>query len=568
MKRRRSLTALIGCFALASVMTVSYGKTPPAAKAKVVLTRYITITSTPPSDVAANASLEDLAKFAWQQFLALAWKAGYPGTQRGQPDPSWSYSTPGAFPQLMTWQTYAQTTELRPNSPLTTPWAQLGIPQYSYQVPIAPDPRNPNFRNNLWNNLDEDSEIASCDIYGQYRQQPTPKHLVLYQVKVNQDEYEYLRTNYGADQNIGPDKIKHTPGGKLSQAQKAVAANIKTPPFLYYSNGFPGNCGPCDPAQAICLPCGGAPNPARGTYTGAIEVKSAWRMLQQGDDPNRFFTTNALYYDLDASGNLVYKNATFALIGIHVIHKTQNYPSFIFTTFEQVDEERADMEYVLLAGAGSTLPLPGTQIPPPQPVMRQNGQTNRKELHPVPPTLDAVTDQVHAQLTRLNRGTIWKYYRLTGVQGHPVNCPPNPVPPPGDQNAAVDCVSNQNPVQCTGLDPNYFMANFVIESDPFLNNFSGPGFGGNPFQNCNNAVTFSTQSGATQGTPVDMGGCQGCHGVAQSAFGTDFSFLLDFGHGKPSSSPATLTYYQRSAATPLLKNYLKHNENLLAAHRQ
>jgi len=525
--RRRSMLAFLlsGCVVLA-------GLWPGAASAAKAPAPYLNITSTPPSDVPANASPEDLAKYAWQQFLALSWKAGYPQSgQRGLPDPNWSYSTPGAFPALMTWQTYAQTTELRPNTPLTTPWAQLGIPQYSYKDPIAKDPKNPNAKKNLWNNLDEDNEIGSCDTYGQYKNQSNPKQLVLYQVKVNKDEYEYIRTNYGATQNVST--------GTLGTAQTAVTKAITVPPFLYYSSGFPGNCGPCDATKAICLPCGGDPNPAGGTYTCSIEVKSAWRMLQKQDNKAHFYATNALYYDLDAAGKLVYKNGTFALIGIHIIHKTKNYPDFIFTTFEQVDVEKADMEYILLNM--------GAQQGAATPIMRQTGQTNRTELHPVPPVLNAVTQKVHQQLTSLNPGTVWQYYRLTGVQGHPVNCQPNPVPPAND-SSPVTCVSNQNPVQCTGLDPNYFMANFVIESDPFLNNFSGPGFGGNPFQNCNNIVTFSSQSGATQGTQMDMGGCKGCHGVAQTAFGTDFSFLLDFGNNKPSIMPATITYYPPAPA--------------------
>jgi hypothetical protein len=40
----------------------------------------------------------------------------------------------------------------------------------------------------------------------------------------------------------------------------------------------------------------------------------------------------------------------------------------------------------------------------------------------------------------------------------------------------------------------------------------------------------------------DNGGCKGCHGVAQTTFGTDFSFLLDFGNNKPSIRPATIHY--------------------------
>jgi hypothetical protein len=37
--------------------------------------------------------------------------------------------------------------------------------------------------------------------------------------------------------------------------------------------------------------------------------------------------------------------------------------------------------------------------------------------------------------------------------------------------------------------------------------------------------------------------CKGCHGVAQTAFGTDFNFLLDFGAGKPVNNPDTIFYH-------------------------
>ncbi len=85
---------------------------------------YIQIMPRPPKDLASRAaSQEDLAKFAWQEFLALNWKASVdsthapgPSNQRGLPDLAWSYSKPAPqFPNPLVWQTYAQTTELRPN---------------------------------------------------------------------------------------------------------------------------------------------------------------------------------------------------------------------------------------------------------------------------------------------------------------------------------------------------------------------------------------------------------------------------------------------------------------------
>jgi hypothetical protein len=555
---RRLAIVFIATIALGAFAACKKSEQPPArTEVAVVPAPAITISSTPPQDLSSrSASLDEVAQFAWQEFLALNWKSAIdpgesPVGQRGLPDNGWSYSTPGAHPELLTWQTYAQTTELRPNGPLTIPFAQLGVPQYSYLNPVPAGAGNPSFT--LWNNLDEDNEIGSCDIYGQYPSQTTPRNLVLFQVKVNSDEYEYLRTNFGADQDQCASSDKNCPpangtptGGRLYRAQQAVIANIKNPPYEYYASQPSGPDATCDcpPDQAICLPCGGAANPAGGTFQGTIEVKSAWRKLLPADDKTRFFTTQAIYYQVDpATNQLSYFNDTFALIGLHIIHKTKNFPDFVFATFEQVDVEQANMVYAVLNGSTEQLPV--------VPIVRQQGQTNRTQNHPVPPTLDAVTGQVHAQLTALNKDIIWQYYRLTGVQAASVDCAPSP--DTGLKNPATQCPANQNPVTCTDLDPNYFMANFVVESDPFLNNFSGPGFGANPFGNCRNTVYANGI--------YDNGGCKGCHGVAQTSFGTDFSFLLDFGNNKPSVSPASINNPSNDpapalTARPPLKHYL------------
>lgn len=521
---------------------------------------YLPILPTPPHDLASrNASLEDQAKFAWQEFLALNWKASIdsqhppsPTNPRGTPDLKWSYANPvPAFPNPLVWQTYAQTTELRPNFPLTTPWQNLSTPKYSYQqVPAA---GNGSFT--LWNNLDEDNEIGSCDIYGQYpAQKKKPRQeLTLFQVKVNRAEYEYVRTAFGATQNlpfVGPNTGNVPPcpnGALLCQAAAKVTANITKPPYAYYP-GATSTCN-CPPTQAICLPCG---SNAAGASEGTIEVKSAWRRLQPGDNPSHFYTTTAIYYDLQ-NGKLTYYNDTFALVGMHIIHKTANFPDFVFATFEQVDVQSSNSYYTTLTNGAET----GT----PTLIVRQTGQTNRTQMHPVPPTLDAVTAKVRAQLVAMNPATIWQYYRLTGVYSASTDVPSSPT---GSQpNATMNCIANQNPIVATNTNPNYYMANFMVESDPFLNNFTGPGFGkgGN--------VIFPTgcQNTVYNNKLYNNGGCKGCHGVAQTAFGTDFSFLLDFGNNKPSIQPATIHYYPpasnlaAAAAPPKVK--LKHYLDVL-----
>src|SRR5437762_5120505 len=79
-------------------------------------TPYLPIGPIPPADLPSRgASLEDVAKFAWQEFLALNWKASIdgahppsPSNPRGTPDPKWNYSMPApAYPNPVVWQTYA-----------------------------------------------------------------------------------------------------------------------------------------------------------------------------------------------------------------------------------------------------------------------------------------------------------------------------------------------------------------------------------------------------------------------------------------------------------------------------
>jgi hypothetical protein len=510
-------------------------------------TPYLKISAAPPPDLPSrSAPLEDVAKFAWQEFLALNWKASVdsthppsPANPRGTADGKWNYSmaTP-VYPNPVVWQTYAQTTELRPNAPLTTPWNGLTYPKYSYQVPIAQGA--PGFSNTLWNNLDEDSEIGSCDIYAHYANQTPPQNLVLFQVKVNKDEYEYVRTAFGATQNLpvvpSSGKVPPCPSNALlCNTQAKVAKNIINPPYAYYP-GATSTCN-CPPGQAVCLPCGFLPPPTTGLapVTGAIEVKTAWRMLTPQDNPAHFFTATAIYYNVNAIGKLAYYNGTFGLVGMHIIHKTTNFPDFVFATFEQVGVEGSGSDYVLLSGAG-------VQTGPFVPIVRQVGQTNRTQMHPVPPLLDQVTAKVRAQIVGLNKSTIWQYYRLTGVQGASTDCPVTL--PPGTTPNTQNCINYQTATQCTAptLNPNYYMANFMVESDPLLNNFSGPGFANASIFTVPGGKPSTCQNTVYANKIYDNGGCKGCHGAAQTNIGTDFSFLLDFGNNKPSITPATIRY--------------------------
>jgi hypothetical protein len=76
---------------------------------------------------------------------------------------------------------------------------------------------------------------------------------------------------------------------------------------------------------------------------GAIELKSSWRVLAAGEDPKGAFTTLAEVPRLiNKNGKIVIdptqiSRETVALVGLHVVGKTQGHPEFIWTTFEHVE---------------------------------------------------------------------------------------------------------------------------------------------------------------------------------------------------------------------------------------
>ncbi|WP_315822643.1 hypothetical protein [Paraflavitalea speifideaquila] len=248
---------------------------------------------------------------------------------------------------------------------------------------------------------------------------------------------------------------------------------------------YDGTCYTCPPLF-FQLPCGENP---RGDLNrgriGVMEVKTAWRRLAPDEDSNTFITRTVISYEQDSISKKVYHiNSQYALIGMHIIHKTQFYQNFIFATWEHVDVEKHKMGYVEILDHNKEGPL----------------TVDYPRLHPIPKVVQASSDYIHAELKKRNKDNVLQYYRLVGVQGEPTS----------DSTTF-----------------SYFLANYVIESNPSLARFHGDNVH-DPFNNQPN--------GLHNGNYVTMGGCQGCHGVNSIRQGGDFSFLMN-SFGKPVDTP-------------------------------
>lgn len=76
---------------------------------------------------------------------------------------------------------------------------------------------------------------------------------------------------------------------------------------------------------------------------GAVELKSAWQIVPDGNVPSNYITTRALVPVLKQSGNTIDvdpstppREVTVALLAIHVVFVLDGHPEFIWATFEHI----------------------------------------------------------------------------------------------------------------------------------------------------------------------------------------------------------------------------------------
>jgi hypothetical protein len=484
---------------------------------------------------------KDLATFAWLSFISAV--APNASGSRGIPGGSFASSaSPSSGP--LVWETYQHRTELLPcnvaggKSVARPPQPWGAPPTYVYkakvakgQPPVCSTITLPGGAALPYNNLDEGSQIGQNLLFypaNTLSPQPATDPQVLFEARVNQYESNFVAQNY-----------------------KSLIAKFK--PF-HFSPG-------------ISLP------------TGTVEVKAAWRPLSSipGSQRYRYHVAPVLTYG-GTDERPVIQTVLYALISLHIIHKTPNYPTFVFATFSQVDSFRNQATsqrtgvYYVPSYAKTAYALPATTSFPPSGTSVTNPNINFSTTAPVAKPLGGapvalplgpvastpgarivngnvvvpVTNPVPtvAEVAQANREAlaamrgipgfgsnfVWQYYTLTGVQAVPTN----------DENAR-----------------DFYLANIAVESSqPGIQLFRGfPPIASGTLTDMRNQTNVMD---AHTGQNYSMGGCQGCHGIAQTQNGFDFSFLY-FGSGG-SGFPAETRGLPTKAVTALRlkdKKYLQ-----------
>jgi len=547
----KAVTCFIGIGTLAAVAAFAQAPSPPAAPqapapppfgppvgpGRTLQTSDMT-NSNPliPVDLYRSGSVshQDLATFAWLEFISAVSPSA--AGSRGIPGGSFAASGNGS-PTPLTWETYQHRTELFPcnvsggSSAVTPPQPWGSAPRYVTTVLNS----NPQLCSTItlsgaslpYNNLDEATQIGQNSLFFPAtpgKPQPATDPQVLFEAKANQYESDYVARNY----------------------------TTLLPKF-----------GPFHFSPGITLPA------------GTVEVKAAWRPLASipAAQRYRYYTTTVLAYG-GTDGAPVPQRLPYALIALHIIHKTPNYPAFTFATFEQVDDFQnqvtgspSGVYYVPTYGsvgyqlpATTKLPPSGTTVANPNiGFSTTNPQAKPYGTGPVSLPLGAVSGipgaskvngavvvpvtqpvPIVPEVAQANRNAlaamqgipgfgpnfIWQYYRLAGVQAIPTN----------DETTR-----------------DFYLANIVVESSqPGIQLFRGfpPILNGvlTNMRNQANVIDYHNSPASI----TSSGGCQGCHGVAQTQNGFDFSFLF-FGVAGGGFSPETTGLTSKSAAAVRLK---------------
>jgi hypothetical protein len=372
----------------------------------------ITVSSGIPQD-SAQTSQAYFDCFAWQEFIGLNWDADPKAA--GSPNPS---SSPADFGKPLdrappVFETYEDALDVfLPGAVAPHPWGTIdpspcaihgmiagpGRRVMRMSSIIAPDFQTPNGVKQAFP-ASGPSWLADRD-----------GNLVWYQILLDQDEFTYIVNHvyYNADKQL-----------------KAITSDGR-----------------------IDLPYG-----IPGGALGAIEIKAAWLPIADPVRQKRYRMQHAIILDADKQCHSV----DVGLVALHIIHKTQSQPTWVWSTFEHVDDAPAagatpSSAFVFYRPHCQPSPVPASCMlgktgvetscePNDPPAYMPSAYFSKGTTCPVYPVQvshfqppDSIAAAVNAYARSLivaqNPASVYQYYRLVNVLWASNSSDPNGGPSP------------------------------------------------------------------------------------------------------------------------------------------
>lgn len=374
---RTSLALLGGSAALVVALASSVSGQPgPAPPLPSWLSGNIPLTvNIPPGVTTPEQARWFFDTFSWQSFVALNWPAA-PNGPRGvpdRPDDPAVFKSAATGAQPVVWGTYKEKFELfDQKDQRPTPWDSSTVPVNPCgNMAVTPGQK-------LFVRYSKgDSVVEIANQAFSYPLIDQNRNYAVYEIRFNRTQYEFVR-----------------------------GSNSDPASWLYLVK----NLAPKEPLQ---MPASRAPS-----TLGSLMLKAAWKVLVPGvDDASRYYAVDSLV--LDPLTNAC-EPQKVGLIGFHIVQKLWDFPEWIWSTFEQVDNvpaggDPAGKKYGFNNGTN------------PQNPRTSGGWANRPPA--MAPQLQPKDERVPVQVTRLNpipdstralnfywqaalAGTVWQNYQL------------------------------------------------------------------------------------------------------------------------------------------------------------
>jgi hypothetical protein len=369
-----------------------------------------------------------------------------------------------------------------------------------------------------------------------FKGKPSATGFLYYEVKVNYDYYAYVSqpitvSGHQTSLNVYASAIAQANANgivlpyRTSAAAKFVHSG-NTDAVVNYSARDTAACYAKSGLKGCNLPGQPTVSVADLPALGAIQVKAAWVPASLLDgNPDTYHLTDAIYYK-DSPGQrngLCFDVQAFGLVGLHIIQRVHaGVPggppesaggTYIFATWEhQSVGNGAAYSYVNYSkfATNTEMPFPNTA---------DGLQVARLQSYPLP-TTNSINGAVQSQLA----GSVWANYRLIGTQFQAIDL--------GDSASSASVAEAAS----LAVGQPIYVANLLLETNRGLQQFQGQPPGQTPNSNFKgngvpiNYEYFSPTASnmSFSGKAKNMGGCMGCHGVAQTQ-GFAFSFVLQDG---------------------------------------
>lgn len=375
-----------------------------------------------PTEVCNLTQQTTLNCFAWTNFLALNWNSS---NTRGIPDSTRtasSYGMAGDFSPTV-WESYLSIDDIfTDHGPM--PWTSNNLKRSSFVKKMTLLNKVGHIQENVNKKILEAAGGSVEELFQAKGSWLTDQkgNLVWYEVKINLDEYNFIANNQLYD-----------PAKQLSYA----TAN----------NG-------------IWLPGG----PSAYGNQGAMELKAAWKVVNATDldsvkpyyKISKAMVPEVLGFDKNKQPILgKYSMQYLALVGLHIIRKTDLAHQFVWMTFEHVDNAPTEGQ-VDPKKAYSFYNKASNAVPNQSPSIVTGNIKNPVQVTRIAPNalnqdIKALNTYVQNLIRQSNPNSVWQYYQLVNVQW--------------PQSAVVDKANNQGkiPLNEGGITPTN-IANVTLET--------------------------------------------------------------------------------------------------------